>query len=712
VIITKLKNSSYYKQLLNNFFLVALDVVILLYSFDYYLCFILLGVYNIYIFKRNKNLYKIMFFLLITISLVYLIYRVVIRDKGYSEVTGIVMKIEEKEGYNKLIIKKGIYKVIVYDYSFAKLDIGDKIYAKGENKKIIKNSNEYEFNYFNYLISDKTVSIIKGNVLNVKSSVNIYLIRKYIYKYIDRFDDLSSSYIKALVFGDTSVMDEGSKEEIQINGISHLFAISGLHISLIISILETILKKLFKNNKELNIKKIICVCLGVYMILTYFAISVLRAIFMYYLKVINEKYRLKLSSLDIISIILILFILVNPLIVYNISFKLSFLASFIIILLSQTLKIYNIKLKGIYSLMIMTIVVQIGTFPIVINMGNTYNVFSIITNIIFVNLITYIILPFSFIVVLLPFFSDLYKYTLISFEKVNSIFANDFVLNIDIPSFSNFEIIMFYLLLILLLMYRNKKIILFSICFIIIFWYKADLNVVGKVSFLSLYEGDAIVIDLPFNDGIVIIDTGTGQNETLSSYLKAKGIRNIDYLVLTHNHLDHNGEAKTIISNFNVSNIIVHAYDNSVYSKLENSIKFNEGDSFTCNGYVFRCINPSIDTNDENNNALVFETSIGGLNYLFLSDISKEIEEKLIPSLKIDIVKVGHHGSKTSSSEEFYQRINPEYVIITPGDNLKYGFPHQEALDVLEKYKVYRTDLHKQINVNFFKNKSIITTVG
>ena len=109
---------------------------------------------------------------------------------------------------------------------------------------------------------------------------------------------------------------------------------------------------------------------------------------MHYLKLINKRYDLKLSSLDIISVLFILFIIANPLVVYNMSFKLSFLASFIIILISQTMAIYNVNINGVYSMILMTVVVQIGTFPIVINLNNSYNLFSILANILFVYLIS------------------------------------------------------------------------------------------------------------------------------------------------------------------------------------------------------------------------------------------------------------------------------------------------------------------------------------
>ena len=650
---------------------------------------------------------------IIEVLLIFIVNSLLIRDKQYTKFYGVVTHINEKEYYNELTVRNGLEKVLIYDYSLAKIELGDRINAEGENKKLESNNNRYEFNYKEYLLSKKIVSIIKVNNVKIDNNkVNgfniIYIIRKYMYKYIDGFDILSQRYIKGLVFGDTSKFSDNVNESIRINGISHLFAISGLHIQLLISILEFIIGKTKIRDKNKN--KYIFTFLFVYLIITYFAISVMRAIFMYYLKIINKKYKLKLSSLDIISILFILFIIVNPLIIYNMSFKLSFLASFIIILLSQTIGELNIKLNSLSSLLVMTIIVQIGTLPIVINMNNSYNLFSIIANILFVNLITYIILPLSFIVIILPFVSNIYKYILITFENINEYISTNLSINIDIPSFEGIDIILFYGLIILILTLRNRKLILLFCIFIIGFYFKTSLNIIGNVSFLSLYEGDATIIDLPLNKGIIVIDTGTGYGNTLSNHLKAKGIRKIDYLVLTHNHLDHNGEANIILNEFNVSNLIVNAYDNSVFSKTTKTIKMKKGDSFSCNGYVFTCLNPSKNNYNENDNGLVLQTNIGGLEYLFLADVSKEIENKL-DVIKIDVVKVGHHGSNTSTSEKFYQRINPTYVIITPGVNNKYGFPHKEVMKIFEKYKIYRTDIDKQIDINFFYKKSIISTL-
>lgn len=522
---------------------------------------------------------------------------------------------------------------------------------------------------------------------------------------------LSESYIKGFLFGDTSLFSEEVGQSIQTNSISHLFAISGLHISIIISILEKIFTKMIKDDKKRE--NIICIVIGLYLLVNYFAVSISRAIVMYYLKIFNKRKNLKFSSLDIISMTFTLFLLLNPFLFYSISFQLSFLASFSIILYSESIKILpkkDITSNNIINNLAMTVYVQIMTFPMTINMNNSFNILSPFVNIIFIALVSYIILPMSFFTFFFPFCKYIYEYILKTFEFLNVQFAR-LSINITMPSMTVIAGIIFYVLLYLLINnYKNLKIYLLCLIGIFVYFNKANLNIIGKVSFIALPEGDAIVIDLPLNKGVVLIDTGISTTDDLTNYLKASGIRKIDYLVLTHNHDDHNGKAGEILDEFNVSKIIVSEYDNSRYRYTNKTIIVRGGDKFLLNGYEFNVLAPNENKNT-NDNGIVIYTKLGSLKYLFLADVGKEVEETL-PVIDVDIVKAGHHGSSTSTSSSFYSRINPKYVIITSGYNNKYGFPHKDTLNTLNGKKIYRTDEDNQINVLFTSIGSIVYKIG
>ena len=701
--IQKLKNSLFYNQFINNLFLLAFVLLLFVLSLNATIIFLILFIYLFYLFKRNKKLFKYVICLLIIFLLLYLIRKLIYYDQKLSEFSGVIINIEKKEYYNKLIVRNHLFKVIIKDSNFSNVEIGDKVFVSGTNQILEHSQNEFEFDYYNYLISNNTISIIKSNNIIKESSINIYLIRKYLYKYLDNnFDKNSIAYIKGFIFGDQKEIDEETIKNISINGISHLFAISGLHISLIITFLEKILNKTKIKNKE----KIIIIFLIFYSIITYFLVSIMRAVIMYIIKVINEKYNLKLKSMDIFSLCFIGFLLFNPDLINNLSFQLSFGASFTIIIFSVSFKTNN--LNSLISLLVTTLFVQIFMLPLTVNLNNSFNILSPITNVLFISLVSYIVLPFTFLSFFIPILNKPFSLMIESFEYMNNFFSKYVSLNIDLPNMSIIEGMVIYILVLLVFYFikrnkKNMKICFGFLCMIISIYYnKANLNISGKVTFLNLVEGDSIIIDYPFDQGVVVIDTGTGVNESVTNYLKSTGIRKIDYLVITHGHNDHNGEVKTILKEFKVANLIKNAYDINVYT--QNDIKLQAGDKFSCGGSEFICLNPSERNGTENDNSIVLFTKIGDLKYLFLGDSSKEIENNLNINERVDVVKVGHHGSSTSTDKSFYQKIDPKYVIIETGRVKTYGFPSLKTIENLKDYKIYRTDINKEIYI-LFPNK-------
>lgn len=712
----RLKNSSLYKLIINNVFLIAFNIVIFLITINYKYCLVILSLFLYFIYKKNKKLFFLMIMVNTLIFISFIIHFILIKDKSLNSFNGIVININHYENYNKLTLKKGIYKVLIYDYDFLDIKIGDYISVSGINKEITQNRIEGLFNYKKYYFSQNIISLIKANNITIKNDFNIYYLRRTIYNYINNtFDEVSSSYMLGMVLGDSTTIETKSLESIRINSISHLFAISGLHISLLVKLLSNLLKKM-KLDDKIN-ENIICVVLSIYLVITNFAVSILRASLMYGLKVINDRLELKLTSLDIVSIIFISFVLINPYYMYYLSFVLSFSASFCIILLSQTFKEYNVKLNGFTELFIITLILQIATFPIVCNLNNNFNLLSVITNVIFITLVTSIVLPFTFLVLFLPFLKIIYQYLIFSFNYLNDFCAKHLILNINFPSFSFFEIIIFYILILLIItlwlkINKQKKFLLVSLLciFIVLVHQKINLNINGNIYFLDIYEGDCTIIDLPLKKGVIVIDTGTSECSEVISFLKSKGIKKIDYLILTHKHDDHCGNAYNIINNFNVNKIVTSAYNDIVYP---NNLKVKANSSFNLNGYLFYVLEPSKKSNtEENDNSIILYCKLGNYKYLFLGDATKEKEEELIKyNLDVDCVKVGHHGSKTSTSLDFYQSINPKYVFIETGRVLKYGFPHDEAIEILNNYTIYRTDLNYSIKVKFNNKRSIIYTL-
>lgn len=703
----KLKTSSLFRLLINNLFLITISLVLVLLSLNNILFIILFIPYLFFIYRKNRYLFYIMISLSIILFILYFIRKEIIYDKNMTSFKGTVVDVIKKEYYNRILLKKGIYKIYVYDYDFLDIKIGDIISVQGESREISGPRIPNSFDYQKYYYSNSIVSIIKANTIDIKRSFNLYYFRRWITGYIDNtFDEKSKSFIMGMVLGNQNYFEEKTKDAISINNISHLFAISGLHINIIVSILEKGLKRFIK--KDNYIENIIIVFLIIYLLITNFQVSITRAVLMYIFLVISKRFSLSLSSLDIASFVFILMILFNPFYMYHLGFILSFSACFVIIIFSSTIKELNFspKLNNMKEIIIITLLLQLATFPIITNLNHSFNILSFITNFIFIELVSLIILPATFLVLILPFLKNIYHYLIESFDYLNIFCSEILKIKIDIPSFSPFEIFLYYLFLIIFIIIfkklNKKRMIIFIssfFLFFIIHLIKIDLNLNGKIYFLDLYEGDATIIDLPLNKGVVMIDTGIESNDVIS-FLKSIGVRKIDYLFLTHNHADHTGNAKKIVEEFIVRNIIVSIYHEARYGINNTYVK--GGDILKLNNYEFKIISPSKVGKDENDNSLVIYTKLGNMKYLFLGDVSKDVEEEVaFLNIDVDVVKVAHHGSSTSTSPLLYDKIKPTYVIIETGRKERFSFPNKEVVKYLEKFNLFRTDSDYTVIISF-----------
>ena len=387
----------------------------------------------------------------------------------------------------------------------------------------------------------------------------------------------------------------------------------------------------------------------------------------------------------------------------------------------------KVKLKTIS----VTLAANVLIVPIMIYNFNTISFTFIISNVLASSLLGLIVIM-ELICLFLPIkpifiFLDI---SLSLLTKIAQFCSNIPFSKIYVTNNTIFIILAIYLIIFLIIKMKKKSIPIIT-CFIIIFttieglyqynnFYKDEL----KINLIDVRQGDSTLL---INKGkTLLIDTGGEINSNydlgekiLHRYLLYKGINSLDYIMLSHFDADHCQGSIFLLENMKVRNLIISRQpeSSSLYKqiiKIANKRKVNiiyvkKGDSLDIANLHIKIIHPNnefITENPLNNNAIVCKITYYNFSMLFTGDIEKLAEENLLEEdLKSDLLKVGHHGSKTSTTQEFLNKVDPKIALIGVGKDNKFGHPSDEVIDRLnkKKIKIFRTDLYGEVNINVNK---------
>ncbi len=606
--------------------------------------------------------------------------------------------------------------------------IGDKVKVQGILKEPSNNSVPNTFNYKKYLNHKGIKYIINiENISLIKSNKNIfYKIKNSI---ITRISNIKNNeYLYAFILGKSSYIDSEVYNNYKINGVTHLFALSGLHVSMFSSFLLFIFNKL-KTDERLSFI-LVSLFLLFYSFIASFTPSILRAMIFFILSSINNIYYFYIKPKNLLYLTYIILVLINPNYMYNVGFLLSFTITYFILIFNENYKVNN----KIISILVISIISLISSLPIIINMAYEVNIIGFLNNIIFIPLVTYIIFPFSLICVLFPFLSNILEFFTNLMEYISSYSSNILNLTIIFSKINIIEIIIYYLLLILIMKKKNKLIILY-IAFIIYFYIKPNFDKNDYIYFIDVGQGDSTLLKL--NNKSILIDTGgiisykesdewkkrnkefNLMKDSIILFFKSKGIHKIDYLIITHGDYDHMGDAINLVKNFKVEKVILNCGSyNNLEKELIKVLDKKKIKYYSCikelninNNKLYFLQTKEYDNENDNSNVII--TELDGYKFMFMGDASVTTEKEILNKYNlsdIDVLKVGHHGSKTSSSIEFINEINPKYSIISVGKNNRYGHPNEEVLNNLQDSKIYRTDQDGSIMFKIKNNKLKIET--
>lgn len=626
--------------------------------------------------------------ILLVVFLFFSIYRINMPQEINNLKINETFKVKEvKETYVIIKNTKGYY--IMYPKDNQKYEVNDKLYIEGRYELLQKDLDIYVFEFKDYLNNKRIFYQVIPYRIVIKER-NTPLNIKIISFLTSKLKSDSLSMTKMLLFNDKSI-DKDSYENLKEINAVHLFVVSGFHISFIYSIIN----KLIKTKKIIsNIISLLICCFYVYLL--NFSISALRAVLTIG---ISTFFKDKLNALDSLSISGILILLIEPLNVFNYSFIMSFVLTFTIIICNKILKRYN----KVFQMLLISLVCFLVMFPIQLSLNYEVNFLSLLSNIILSYVVIFIFLLCIVGIVISFINGNIFG---IIYEKFNDLVEYFASLNTSVV-FGNMNIylmIVYYLVLFFILYnFEQKKYKksglygVFMFVFFILFYNRHIFVLNQQVTFLNVNQGDCCIIQDSFNGKIMLIDTGGSINYDIASkkiipYLKYKGIKKIDLVVISHDDYDHNGALSSLKKQIRIDKIID---DYNIKCVSLGKLKFTNLNNY-CSEY-----------NDKNDNSIVLYGKINDLNYLFTGDISASIESKIIidnPNLKVDVLKVSHHGSKTSTSDNFIKRLDLKFAIISVGSNNIYNHPNNEVINVLEKYniKIYRTDI---VGTIIFKGK-------
>ncbi|WP_409297578.1 DNA internalization-related competence protein ComEC/Rec2 [Peribacillus sp. SCS-26] len=563
------------------------------------------------------------------------------------------------------------------------------------------------------------------------------------------FSREGSGIAAALLFGEDRLIHEETTNLYRKLGIVHLLSISGLHVALLTGALFIggIRAGLTRNQMSI----ILIILLPVYAVMTGMSPPVVRACGMAGLFFLARLLGFHLSGMHTLSLAFLAMLALQPFSLFDAGFQLSFTVTAALLLSVNILSHGQHVLKASFLISLISL---LSSVPIMLHHFYEVSIAGLWMNLLFVPLFSFVALPLS-----IAAFSAFLIYPALS---GGFIFLFDQLIewmNIVLEKASAFPlaaaligkpagIVISILSLLIFLVFNywdQKKVQKVKRALVLLFlllgfqYFSEYFNPYGKIVFLDVGQGDSIFIRLPMGRGTYLIDTG-GQmtfseekwvekvrkfdpgKDIVVPFLKAEGITSLDKLILTHPDQDHIGGAAAVLKEIKVRQLMITGGAAEGYEELLkdfpriNTIAVNEGFRWTEGRDQFHIVSASGEEGNTNEASIVIYAVIGGKRWLFTGDLGKSGEEGLLrryPSIRADVLKAGHHGSRHSSAPLFIEKLDADVSILSSGRNNRYGHPHQEVLDILnrENMVILRTDTHGAISYKFFRGKGTFSVM-
>ena len=513
----------------------------------------------------------------------------------------------------------------------------------------------------------------------------------------------------AMLFGGYAGLNPELVEDFQTTGIVHILSVSGSHMSMVAAFASSICA-LLKFPKQLTFTVGVFL-IGGYAILSGLLPQVLRSATMGTLIFFAKTLDAEAEGARLLTFTALIMLLNQPLLLFDVSFQLSFTATAGLMYLSEDLSNAMERFPKFFTQAAsMTIAAQLASLPVVVWYFNQISLSSVLANVFVMPLLEVVIvggLIGGIIAAVLPIGGKIFfaGEALIfgTGAELNRVFASLPLSAVQVPTLGFLAGAFYYAALIL----RRAVILLPIIILLAISVFRVGGEV--EVSFVDVGQGDCAVVVTPHGK-CLIFDTGGVREHmfdiggrVLVPYLKHENIREVDKIFLTHVHEDHSGGAGAVVKKLRVGEIITAGESRSEYAAafgiaeeyLPPLRAGQAGEVFNIDGVQVEILFAPNGTGNEISN--VYRVRYGGVSFLITGDLVKAIEAQILREgvdVSSTVLKVGHHGSATSSSEEFLQAVNPKCAVISVGYGNSFGHPRPEVLERLENLptKIYRTD--------------------
>ncbi len=664
----------------------------------------------------------------------------------------------------------------------AEWERGMGIMLNGAFTEINLSNNPGQFDYQKYLAREHVyhkivVSGIEKVSLSATSAADyrLNLARAALNNTFEElFTKAEAGFLKSILLGESGDIPAELRESFAITGLSHILAISGLHLSIITFLLFGILLRL-RMTRE-NAAATVMLVLVVYLILIGLRPSVVRATIMSLLMLYGIIFHNRVVSLQTIGLALLAMTLYNPLWIYNVGFQLSFTITFFILFafpeVDQRMKNrlnpkapWQSKLISALALVATT---QLASFPIIFYNFHQYSLVSWFANILIVPIFSSLILPFALLIlalgtmkISLAFFpSEIMSFLLQLLFQFTEWSAGLTGLHLYGNISSGFLVLLLYIALVWLifreqvrksfisfrqkrLFFRAEKTIAAALALLLIIL--ALLPNPVNITFIDVGQGDSSFIQTSTNRTLLIDSGGipdfpkeswrlrenpfeVGQG-IVWPFLRYQGLKRLDYALLSHEDADHLKGFFAVLERIEIGMFIVPATfpltelgeqlavalaaKQIPVHRVEEAISFrvDKSSHFT----LLPAVIPYSTTANDHSYAVLAE--LNNSKVFFAADIERAGEELILAKYQlpaVDILKVGHHGSRTSTTEKWLAALEPNNAIISVGLNNRYEHPAAEVLDrlVSNEVSIWRTDLHGAVLVKILNDKIQILQFG